>query len=141
LTQEPTQTDVPAGYERHELSVPAIVRFGIGLALMLIFVHGLLFGVYRYLQARRMEPVPRSSVDVRPLVAEPLLQASSSAERREMEAAEERFLSGYGWVDPKAGVVRIPIERAMDVLAEHGLPVRQQSTQPSAATRPESTQQ
>jgi hypothetical protein len=28
------------------------------------------------------------------------------------------------WIDPEKGVVRIPIDRAMDLLVERGLPVR-----------------
>jgi hypothetical protein len=35
-----------------------------------------------------------------------------------------RRLSSYGWVDREAGIVRIPIDRAMDLLAERGLPAR-----------------
>ena len=34
------------------------------------------------------------------------------------------MLEHYGWVDKNAGVVRIPVERAIDVLAEKGLPYR-----------------
>ena len=39
---------------------------------------------------------------------------------------EEKTLYSYGWVDEKAGTVRIPIERAMDLLVQRGLPVRPQ---------------
>jgi hypothetical protein len=35
-----------------------------------------------------------------------------------------RLLLGYHWVDQNAGVVQIPIERAMDLLAQRGLPSR-----------------
>jgi hypothetical protein len=38
--------------------------------------------------------------------------------------AEEQVLHSYGWVDPKAGVVHIPIERAMQIIAQQGLPTR-----------------
>jgi hypothetical protein len=38
---------------------------------------------------------------------------------------EEDTLSTYGWVDQSAGTVHIPIDRAMDLLAQQGLPVRQ----------------
>jgi len=41
---------------------------------------------------------------------------------RPMPAAN--LLQGYHWVDQKAGVVQIPIERAMDLLAQRGLPAR-----------------
>ena len=40
-------------------------------------------------------------------------------ELREEEAAR---LSSYGWVDRPAGVAHIPIDRAMAILAERGLP-------------------
>jgi hypothetical protein len=35
---------------------------------------------------------------------------------------EDSILNSYGWVDQKAGIVRIPIERAMDIVAQRGLP-------------------
>ena len=40
---------------------------------------------------------------------------------------EEQTLHSYGWVDQPAGVVRIPIDRAMELLAQRGLPTRPQA--------------
>ena len=40
-----------------------------------------------------------------------------------MRAREDAVLTTYGWVDRNTGVARIPIERAMDLLVERGLPV------------------
>ena len=40
---------------------------------------------------------------------------------------EEQTLHSYGWVDQQAGVVRIPIDRAMELLAQRGLPTRPQA--------------
>ena len=37
---------------------------------------------------------------------------------------EERVLEGYGWVNKEAGIVRIPIEEAMRLTVERGLPSR-----------------
>ena len=37
---------------------------------------------------------------------------------------EHEVLTTYGWADKSAGVVRIPIDRAKDLLLERGLPVR-----------------
>jgi len=51
------------------------------------------------------------------LVNEPLNLAT-------FRAQEEEKLTTYGWVDRNAGVVRIPVERAKDLLLERGLPVR-----------------
>ena len=37
---------------------------------------------------------------------------------------EETALHTYGWVDQGSQVVRLPIDRAKDLLMERGLPVR-----------------
>jgi hypothetical protein len=39
---------------------------------------------------------------------------------RALRAAENAILEHYGWVDRDKGVVHIPIDRAMDLLAERG---------------------
>jgi hypothetical protein len=36
-------------------------------------------------------------------------------------------LESYGWVDKEGGVVRIPIERAMDLVIERGLAAEKQA--------------
>jgi hypothetical protein len=43
---------------------------------------------------------------------------------RRLRAADEAILNSYGWVDEEAGVVRIPIDRAMELTLERGLPTR-----------------
>jgi len=40
---------------------------------------------------------------------------------------EEKKLNSYGWIDQKAGIARIPIDRAMQLLAQRGLPTRLQA--------------
>jgi len=40
----------------------------------------------------------------------------------ELRAAEDADLNSYGWIDRNAGIARIPIDRAMQLLLEHGLP-------------------
>ena len=41
-----------------------------------------------------------------------------------LRAREREALTTYGWVDQNAGTVRIPVERAKDLLIARGLPVR-----------------
>jgi hypothetical protein len=53
---------------------------------------------------------------------EPRLEAKPVVPRMQMRAEEDWVLGSYGWVDEKAGMARIPIDRAMDLLAERGLP-------------------
>jgi hypothetical protein len=45
------------------------------------------------------------------------LQVQPQTDLERMRATEEAILNSYGWVDREAGIVRIPIDRAMEVLA------------------------
>jgi hypothetical protein len=60
------------------------------------------------------------------------LQTTPIPDLKAIRAAEEQVLTTYGWVDRQQGVVRIPIARAMDILVQHGLPVRAEAPPESA---------
>ncbi len=47
----------------------------------------------------------------------------------DLHAREDLLLDNYSWVDRSKGTVRIPIDRAMELIAQHGLPVEQQPQQ------------
>ncbi|HZV36704.1 MAG TPA: hypothetical protein VFB72_19160 [Verrucomicrobiae bacterium] len=51
-------------------------------------------------------------------------QFSPQLDLQAFKAEQERDLNTYGWIDKKAGVVRIPIARAMDLLLQRGVPTR-----------------
>ncbi len=60
----------------------------------------------------------------------PRLQTDDgNQEIAEMHAREDLLLDNYSWVDRASGKVRIPISRAMQIIAEHGLPVAPQEEQ------------
>jgi hypothetical protein len=61
---------------------------------------------------------------MRRLPPEPRLQTEPREDLRNLRESEERTLTTYGWVDRNAGVVRIPIDRAMTLTVERGLPSR-----------------
>jgi hypothetical protein len=61
------------------------------------------------------------------LPPEPLLQRNPAEDMQEMQAENEAILNSYGWVDQEAGIVRIPIEQAMELTLERGLPTNPQS--------------
>ena len=66
----------------------------------------------------------------------PRLQTDDGNEEiAEMHAREDLLLNNYSWVDRTSGKVRIPITRAMQIIAEHGLPVapQEEQTQPLMA--------
>ena len=49
-----------------------------------------------------------------------------------MRAAEQRALTSWGRVDPRKGVVHIPIDEAMKLTLQRGLPVQAATKKPSA---------
>jgi len=63
-------------------------------------------------------------------VPEPRLQANPAQELSELRAQEETILQGYGWIDREHGVARIPIEKAMQLIVERGVPVRPSTPKP-----------
>jgi hypothetical protein len=112
-----------AGYEKSDAHVPTINRFLFGL-FVLIGVSMLAMWAMHAFLARQEEKAPRPTLmeAQRVLPPAPRLQVSNTRDLAALKAGEERALSTYGWVDKQAGSVRIPVERAMEVLAQRGLP-------------------
>jgi len=52
----------------------------------------------------------------------PRLQDDATRDLKMMHANEDKLLQEYTWIDKNSGAVRIPVSRAMEVLAERGLP-------------------
>ena len=120
-----------AGHEETDINVWAVGKFAIALALVAVAALFLLFGLFRYLLSREGgPPAGRSQVaasEPAKSFPQPQLQENEVLDLRAIRAAEDQVLHSYAWVDPEKGVVRIPIERAMDLLAERGLPARVQA--------------
>jgi hypothetical protein len=63
----------------------------------------------------------------------PRLEIDERGQLNGIRVDEDKTLYSYGWVDEKAGTVRIPIERAMELIVQRGLPVRPQAAAGNAA--------
>jgi hypothetical protein len=112
------------GYEKsdaHLKSVAMLVALTVGLALIGVVSMWFVFGYIVERDASR--DTPRSPLaDSRAPFVGPLLQVSPPQDMEQMKAAVQQVLESYDWVDRESGIVRIPIERAMGLLAERGLP-------------------
>jgi hypothetical protein len=51
---------------------------------------------------------------------EPRLAVDEAAQRADLEARQRTRLSNYRWIDRQAGIIGIPIERAMELIAQRG---------------------
>jgi hypothetical protein len=115
------------GHEGYEVQLRPVVLSGVVLVLSIVLVFvmmGWLFNTLMTRQAAR-DVAPSPLARTRPaLPAEPRLQVAPAQELQQLHADEEAALQSYGWINQAAGIVRIPIERAMDLVYERGLPVR-----------------
>ena len=102
------------GYEPRDANVSRLLLFGAGLVVFLIAVELAMLGFYRVFETESRYQRPRP---VRPTSPENLYQ-----QLRVLRGAEEVALHSYGWVDRRKGIVRIPIERAIELVAEKGVP-------------------
>lgn len=62
----------------------------------------------------------------------PNLQRDPSLDLAALREREDKLLNTYGWIDREAGTVRLPIDRAMDLLVERGLPQTTNHPPPTA---------
>ena len=128
-------------FEREDLSANSVLLFLVGLAVVCVLVVLALKGMYGYLDGyeSRHEPVQNPLVqttantrDVSPAdvakFPQPRLETNEPREINDFRLPEERTLHSYGWVDQQEGVVRIPIARAMELVAQRGLPTRPQAS-------------
>ena len=116
------------GYESKDANVPWVFGIVVFLACCGIVIQAALVGALRHMirgptatDAWSTGPHQKLSA---PSGAFPRLQISSRLDLAQFHAREDEELTNYGWVDRSNGIVRIPIERAMDVVLQRGLPVR-----------------
>ena len=107
-----------AGHEPHDVAARPVLVAALARGAALLLVAGgqvLLLRHYEREAAEREAPVaPLPDVRTTP---EPRLLPDPRRALLELRAEEDALLHGYGWVNREAGIVRIPIERAIDVLA------------------------
>jgi hypothetical protein len=143
----PANSNGNGGYERSDLRARGILYFLGGLAASVLLVYFIVGGLYSFLDKRsekEQAPVsqlvnnaPTDTRHIPPNYEEkafpaPRLENDERGQLNDIRLKEEQTLSTYDYIDQKAGTVRIPIERAMDLVAQRGLPVRSQSAATAA---------
>ncbi len=115
------------GFEQSDANVKAV--FGVGIAVLIFtlccaVVINVLYGYLDERGNRVVQPKTERAKDEPRIVNdnEPPLQESPEADMREWRAREETLLQSYGWVSKERGIAHIPIEQAMKLTLERGLP-------------------
>jgi hypothetical protein len=144
----PEEIDRSKGYEASDVRVSGVVVFLVALSIFAVVAGVLAYGVGKVLDARMNKedgPLSRWArpVDVLPLgnmPSNPEMQSKlgemtqnfptprvqtddGNQDVADLHAREDLLLDNYSWVDESTGKARIPIERAMELIAQRGLPV------------------
>jgi len=122
----PGAPDPHGGTIDRELDLRGIWGFAVIVAATTILLHLIVWGMmigYRKAAVRRdPAPSPLAEANERRLPPAPRLQDQPYRDMEALRATEDERLSTYGWVDHTAGIGRIPIDRAIDLILERGLP-------------------
>ena len=82
-------------------------------------------------EMQRVAPeYPLATGQIERLPPEPRLQTNPREDLRDLRAQEDAILGSYALVDKDRGVVRIPIDEAMKLIVQRGLPARTQQERP-----------
>jgi hypothetical protein len=145
---KPEEIDASLGYEKSDVGVTGIAVFLTALLIFVAVCGVLTWGMGKLINAwmdkqdgpntkwttavniRELGNLPNSP-DMQRKVAElthrfptPRLQMDDgNQDVADLHQREDLLLSHYSWVDQAKGKVRIPIERAMELVAQQGLPV------------------
>lgn len=141
LPPEATAKETLPPEERHQPDVVPSRPIAIAsVVLVLLLVLGYLVPTaleYQWMDrdARESAPAnPLAALEGRRLPPAPRLQVNPVRDMAELRRAEDRVLNGYAWVDEAAGIARIPIDRAMAIVAEKGLPPAAPTPVPGAGS-------
>jgi hypothetical protein len=137
--------NVETHHEKSDVNVKALIWFVVIFIVFAAVVHVLLWVLFNAYAARARHEVgaPPMTKVARPadlnVPAEPRLQpfptkepdgvaispvdATPVVDMVHMRASEDAQLNTPGWIDPQKGIVRIPIERAKQLVLQRGLPV------------------
>jgi hypothetical protein len=126
------ETPPGAKYEHTDIDPAVGYQFALWLSVSMLLSFAIVYGAFWFFERRQTaaDNVSRRfplAVDYARPQPTPALQTQPFRDIHTLRQGEIEKLNSYGWVDQGAGVTRIPIDRAMDVILQRGLPVRPDS--------------
>jgi hypothetical protein len=124
-----------SGHESRDTGVKLIALSAAGLSIVVVIVFLLMWGTFNLLKTDEA----KHDVSLSPLAPayqippQPRIEEHPWEQLQQLKARENRELTTYGWQDQKNGIVRIPISRAMDMIAQKGLPTQLPGQAPGVA--------
>jgi hypothetical protein len=125
---QPSADNPAVHHETSDVNIRGIFGFAVGLVIVALVVHFVVWLMFVYFGAREARSTPRqfplAAAQGQRVPPEPRLQTNPRQDLIDMRTGEDAILDTYSWVDKNQGVVRIPIEEAMKLTVQRGLPTR-----------------
>jgi hypothetical protein len=103
-----------------DVKFSAIIRAAAIFVVIAAFIHAGVWLLYRYVREQdRSRDVRRTFVETQaPVPPEPHLEVDPAVDFQEYLHQQNEILNSYAWTSRADGKVRIPIDRAMDLVVE-----------------------
>jgi len=113
------------GYEVRDVNIKALLWFAFWMAVVIAMTLLAMRFTFGYLgKLTPLGPAASPFENSRQIPSGPLLQAAPHQELSSFCSGQTQAVQGYAWVNQAGGIVQLPIERAMDLTLQHGLPSR-----------------
>lgn len=119
--------DPTTRYEHRDVNPTAVALTGLGVLIgiwVTVILAYPLFLLFSHLASRPVQPsslAPQTGFVPPPA---PTLQQNPRRDLHDYLATENEALSSYHWVNQATGVISIPIDRAIDLVAQRGIPAQ-----------------
>ncbi|HEX7009834.1 MAG TPA: hypothetical protein VF184_07625 [Phycisphaeraceae bacterium] len=132
MSESPSQHEQETrrrGYEPDATSLRGVMIFMIALVVMLAVSHGVVLGLMGLYAAAVQRPTQEEPPREPVLRRDILHWAAPPAEYARFQQRWDQRLNDYRWVDRQQGIVAIPIDEAMRLIASDIAPPATQPTQ------------
>jgi hypothetical protein len=123
------------GHETKEVSVPFVFGSLFALIIGTFLVSLLVIGIFQFFKAT-YHPDRAAKQSVQQIPPEPRIAEHPAEELQSIRSREDHILSTYALIDKDRGIVRVPIDKAIDMLAAKGLPTRNYLEDTTAGKKP-----
>jgi hypothetical protein len=136
---ESNNTNTSVQFEHRDVNIRPMAWLTVAIIVTAILLHIVLYFLYegfRIDSAESGRVLKSADQTVQETAAQPKLQVDPAQDINQLREEENRKLSTYGWVDKNKGVVRIPIEQAIRIVADRGLESTNTANAASGSTAP-----
>ena len=140
---EPNKTSANnSGYETRDADAGGVLKFLVALGVVLVVAGLVSWGLFHYFSAHAVNQAASESpfAETRQLPLGPQLQVNPREDWLKFRAEQEQALETLAWENRTTGIVRVPIEVAMDLLVKKGVPLQGAPQAPAADSKKQAPQ-